>query len=146
LDNECQRSAAIEEMKLLSSIIGRIENSIYKQKGWLLTLVTGLSLALLKDEPFISKQQYLFISILITILFLIVDGIQRVPVHRAILRSRDVETSLRENKNFDSPLISASLRKGNDIKDAFEMIRGIRVYFTYLAVILFILIIYCFAP
>jgi hypothetical protein len=146
MNDEYKRSAAIEELKILSSVIGRIENAIYQQKGWLLTLITGLTLALLKDNPFICKQQFLAISIPITIVFYIADVIQRVPVHRAIFRSEKVEKSLRENNNFDSPLISKSLSEGNNFKDFFKIANKFRVYAQYLGIIAVIVIIYSIAP
>lgn len=146
MNDEYKRSSAIEELKILSSIIGRIENAIYQRQGWLLTLITGLTLALLKDNPFICKQQFLAISIPITIVFYIADIVQRVPVHRAILRSENVEKSLRENNNFDSPLISKSLSEGNNIKDFLKIAHKLRVYAPYLGIIAVIVIIYLIAP
>jgi hypothetical protein len=146
MNDEYKRSSAIEELKILSSIIGRIENAIYQRQGWLLTLITGLTLALLKDNPLICKQQFLAISIPITIVFYIADIVQRVPVHRAILRSENVEKSLRENNNFDSPLISKSLSEGNNIKDFLKIAHKLRVYAPYLGIIAVIVIICLIAP
>ena len=146
MNDEYKRSAAIEELKILSSIIGRIENAIYQKQGWLFTLITGLTLVLLKDNPFICKQQFLAISIPITVLFYIADVVQRVPVHRAILRSGNVENSLRDNNNLDSPLISKSLSEGKNTKDFFNIAHKFRVYAPYLGIIAVIVIIYLIAP
>jgi hypothetical protein len=86
-----RRSTATEELKILSSIIGRIESAIYQKQGWLFTLIIGLTLALLKDNPLIDKGQFAIISISITLIFFIADIVQRVPVHRAIRRSEQIE-------------------------------------------------------
>lgn len=145
MNDEYKRAGAVEELKILSSIIGRIENAIYQKQGWLFTLITGLTLALIKEKPLIDKIQFAAISIFITIIFFIADLVQRVPVSRAIQRSRKVETSLRENKDFDSPLISKSLSDGNNAKDFFKNAIRIRVYALYLGIILAIAIIYFIA-
>ena len=146
MNDEYKRLAAIEELKILSTIIGRIENAIYQKQGWLLTLITGLTLAVFKDNPFICKQQFLAISIPITIVFYIADVVQRIPVHRAIKRSKKVERSLEKNNSFDSPSISESLSKGKSIKDFFAIAKKFRVFAPYLGIIAAILIIYCIAP
>ena len=100
------KDLAIEELKILSSIIGRIETSMYQKQGWLFALITGLTLALLKNIPLICRQQFVTISLAITLVFYIADVIHRVPLYRAILRSEKVEEKLKDNKTFDSPLIS----------------------------------------
>ena len=146
MNEEYKRSAAVEELKILSSVIGRIENAIYQKQGWLFTLIIGLTLALLKDKPLICKQQFAAISISITIVFYIADIVQRVPVHRAIMRSRKVENSLRENKDFDSPLISDSLGEGNNIKDFFKTALRFRVWAPYVGIFAVIVIIYFISP
>jgi hypothetical protein len=146
MNDEYKRSAALEELKIISSIIGRIENAIYQKQGWLFTLITGLTLALFnKNDPYICKQQFLIISLLITAVFLIADVIQRTPVKRAILRSKKVETSLRDNTNFDSPLISKSLSDGKNFKDFLETVIRPRVFAPYLGIVFVILIIWSIA-
>lgn len=146
MNDDRTRSTAIEELKILSSVIGRIETAIYQKQGWLFTLVIGLTLALLKDNPFICKQQFASISILITIVFYIADAVQRVPVHRAILRSHTIEEALRQNNNFDSPRISEALGEGSNTRDFFSVARKFRVWAPYLGIITVIIIIYFIAP
>ncbi len=145
-NNGSGKLLAIEEMKILSSIIGRIENAIYQKQGWLFTLITGLALAVLKDDPLICKQQFVAISIPVTILFLIADGIQRVPVHRAIKRSQKVEESLRKNTDFDSPTISDSLGNGNNILDFIHAVRRFRVWTPYAFIVAIVGVIWCITP
>jgi hypothetical protein len=69
MNDEARRSIAIEELKILSSIIGRIESTIHQRYVWLLTLVTGLALALLKEDPFISGGEFAFLTIFTTFAF-----------------------------------------------------------------------------
>ena len=143
---DSERTLAIEELKILSSIIGRIENAIYQKQGWLFTLITGLALALLKDNPLIYKQQFAVISIAITLVFWVADAIQRVPVHRAILRSEKIEKTLRTNNNYNGPLISTSLDQKNDIKEFREVFLKFRVLVPYAFIILIVIIISYYAP
>ena len=143
--NEEQRQSAIEEMKLLSSIIGRIESIIYQRQAWLFTLITGLALVLFKDNPLISIGQFLYLSVSIAFVFWIADAIQRVPVSRAIERSKAVEQSLRESRYNDSPLITDSLSTGRDCKDFVHTLFRFRVMTPYLATIVVVGIIYWIA-
>ena len=103
-------------------------------------------MALLKDNPFICKQQFALISIPITVVFYIADVVQRVPVHRAILRSQAIEEALRQNNNFDSPRISEALGGGSDVRDFFSAARKFRVWSPYLGIITVIMIIFFIAP
>lgn len=144
--NEEQRQLALEEVKLLSSIIGRIESTIYQRQVWLFTLITGLALALFKDGPLICRQQFLYLSVSVTIVFWIADAIQRVPVHRAIERSKVVEKSLREGKYKESPLITDSLGNGKSCKDFVRTLFRFRVMAPYLATLAVIGIIWLIAP
>jgi len=77
-------SLAIEELKILSSIIGRIEGGIHQRQAWLVTILSGLTFALFKDSPYICKLQFAIFSVTIIIVFLIADAVQRVPVHRVL--------------------------------------------------------------
>ena len=144
MNDEIRRSIAVEEQKILSSIIGRIESMIHQRYVWLLTLITGLTLALLKEDPFVSGKQFAVLSIFATVAFWVADGIQRVPVHRAIERSKQVEKSLRENQNFNSPLITDSLSKGSMSWGEFKSVAfRLRVISLYFATVAFVLIIWC---
>lgn len=147
MNTDDRRSTATEELKLLSSIIGRIESTIYQKQGWLFTLVTGLTLALLKDDPLICKEQFAIISISITIIFYIADIVQRVPVHRAIRRSRQVEGFLSGSQaDYDGPSISDALGQGEGIKDSFSFFLKVRIWAPYGGILIMILIIYKFTP
>jgi hypothetical protein len=141
------RSTATEELKLLSSIIGRIESAIYQKQGWLFTLITGLTLALLKDDPLLCKGQFAIISVSITIIFFVADIVQRVPIHRAIIRSKAIEGYLSgKQSDYDGPAISESLGQGEGIKDAFSCFWRIRVWAPYVGILIMIAIIYVYAP
>ena len=145
MNDEHRRLIAIEEIKILSSIIGRIENAIHQRLAWLFALITGLTLALINYSPLIRKNQFAALSLAVTIVFWIADANQRVSVHRAIKRSREVERSLRDNQYVNCPLISDSLSKGNCC-DFFRSAFRLRVWAWYLATAVVVVIIWYFAP
>lgn len=147
MNTDDRRSTATEELKLLSSIIARIESAVYQKQGWLFTLVTGLTLALLKDNPLIRKGQFAIISGSITIIFFIADIVQRIPVHRAVRRSEQVEGFLAGvHEDYNGPAISKALGQGEGIKESLTFFWKPRVWFPYGGIIVAILIIYISAP
>jgi hypothetical protein len=150
-----RQTYALEEWKLASVIIGRLEQGIYWRQGWLYTLVTALMLALLKDNPLLCKDQFAILAIGITALFFISEVIQRVPLHRAIKRSRAIEKSLRLGKKYQGPLLSKSLAgpKLKSLKawcrggyEICQFLRRIRVWSPYVLLAILILLVYCIAP
>jgi hypothetical protein len=140
-------SLAIEELKILSSIIGRIEGAIHQRQAWLVTILSGLTFALLKDSPYICKSQFVIFSLAIIIIFLVADAVQRVPVHRAIKRSEKVERILPMNK-YISPEISEAIGKGTkcDFCVFWECFKKHRVFFPYLAMLAIMVLIFLVAP
>ena len=134
-----KRSVAIEELKLLSAIIGRIEGTIFQRHAWLFSLITALALALFNKHPLICKQPFLFISSFTTIVFWITDAIQRVPVHRAIERSKIVEEALRKNSYLCTPLISDELSNGKNFVDFLHCAFRLRVWIPIICCFYFFL-------
>jgi len=148
-DNTAQsveKSLSIEEMKILSSVIGRIESSIYQKQGWLCTMITGLAVLLFTDKPVLCKEQFFAVAIIATVLFFLADAIQRVPVHRAIVRSKEVEKALRENRGLNSPLVSESLGEGKNILDFLKTAIRFRVWAPYLLIVGVVVVVYDIAP
>jgi hypothetical protein len=161
-----RQTYALEEWKLASAIIGHLEQGIYWRQGWLYTLVTALMVALLKDNPLLCKDQFAILAIGITVLFFISEVIQRVPLHRAIKRSKTIEKSLRTDKKYQGPLLSESLagpqkRKSKTLKgkikscfsslcyyfrEIYQFLRRIRVWSPYAVLAMLILLVYLIAP
>lgn len=102
-----QKEIAIEELKLLSSIIGRNEELIYKRQAVLFTSIIALTAAL--GGNFFDRHQFHLYSCLLIFVFYVADILQRIPVGRAIERSRRVEVGIRRGKNPQSPQISNSV-------------------------------------
>ncbi len=101
---------AIEEWKMLSSIIGRLEDIEYKMRSWLFALITGLSIALYSKEINISWYSFIIIGYALIILFVLMDLMHRMPKRRAIERSKIVEDFLKKGGVYDGPKISESLK------------------------------------
>jgi len=147
-----RQTYALEEWKLALVIIGRLEQGIYWRQGWLYTLVTALMVALLKDNPLLCKDQFAILAIGITVLFFISEVIQRVPLHRAIKRSRAIEKSLRTGKKYQGPLLSKSLAgpKLKSLKawccEVRQFLRRMRVWSPYAVLVVLILLVYWVAP
>jgi hypothetical protein len=150
-----RQSYALEEWKLASDVIGRLEQGIYRRQGWLYALITALMVALLKDNPLLCKEQFVILGIGITGLFFVSEIIQRVPLHRAIQRSKAIEKSLRTDKKYQGPLLSKSLA-GPKLKtlkaccrggyEICQFLRRIRVWSPYFLLVMLILLVYCIAP
>jgi len=147
-----RQTYALEEWKLASEVIGRLEQGIYRRQGWLYALITALMVALLKANPLLCKEQFVILAIGITILFFVSEIIQRVPLHRAIQRSKAIEKSLRTDKKYQGPLLSESLAgpKLKSLKawcrEVRQFLRRMRVWSPYALLAMLILLVYCIAP
>lgn len=123
---------AIDEMKILRDIAKHQEDQRLKIKGWLITLVTALSIAYLTKKLSISALQYVGLSLLLSVLFLWLDVVFKVAQNRALKRCADVENYLRVGAgNFDGPLISVTLSKANTCSEQLAALNNVRVYGVY---------------
>jgi heme exporter protein D len=125
---EEEREQAYVELKLLSVVISRRESAVYAKQNWLFTLISALSLAFLKNEPYLDGIEYLTIGLSLVAIFFVSEIIQRVPIMRAIDRSQKIEEQLREDKAWDGILMSEYLAKGKDWKDFFSFFYKIRIW------------------
>jgi hypothetical protein len=151
MNTDDRRLLATEELKLLSSIIGRIESAIYQKQGWLFTLITGLTLALFKDKPLICRGQFFIMSAIITVIFGIADIFQRIPAHGAVVRSGEIERFLSgRGDEHDGPAISKALGKDRTISEIIDVLckigRKPRVWILYFSIIVMLVIISILAP
>ena len=108
--SKSNKSIAIEEWKLLNSVIARLEDVEYKIRSWLLALITGLAVALYSNKIDLPVLGFAIISILLIVIFAWMDLIHRIPKRYAIERAEKVEEILKdENAIYDGPLMSKSL-------------------------------------
>jgi hypothetical protein len=135
------KDVAIEELKILQTIIHNQDIIFSRIRGWCVVVVGGISIGLLSDKIQIPNAPYLAISTLIVFTFTWTEAIHRVAQKRAMTRSGDVESFLRGEREYDGPLIRNSLNKTNRFKDqigTFSNRRFIGFYFAILFIPVFI--------
>ena len=142
--DDAKYNLAIEEWKLSQSVIAQLEDSIYRRQGWLFALITALLFALLGNDAMLTKSQFAFLAVGILVVFYIAEIIQRVPHHRAIQRSRQIEKYLRGEDTYEGPSLSQWLGQGNGLWDFFAFWHRVRIWAPYAAVTLVVLIALCF--
>ena len=109
--NSLPDPVALEEWKLLASIIGRLEEVEYKIRSWLVALITALAVALYSKRLDLSVGSFALIGIILIIIFVWMDLIHRMPKRNAIKRDREIEEILREGRQYDGPKMSMTLAK-----------------------------------
>jgi uncharacterized membrane protein len=98
---------AVDEWKLLSSIIARLEDTEYKIRSWLFALITGLAIVMYSDKTELHWIMFLIIGIILVWIFILMDLVHRMPKRYAIKRAGDIEEILKKGKEYDGPRISS---------------------------------------
>lgn len=142
-----EREMALEEWKQAGSIVSHHENLIFLMRGWLLTLITGMSLLLVKqDNEFMSRIQYLVLSSALIALFFILEVFLRPPVRNAIRRARKIERVLRKEIQYDGFQLSTSMGQRPDLGMYLSISRYYHVWIFYLVLILLVILATVTAP
>lgn len=102
-------SLARDELQILAGIIERKEQVRLRQRNWVITTVSGLSLAFVSDNVGLGRGEYLALALSSIMIFWLMETVYQHVEDRAIRRSRDLEQILREGRPYDGPLISDSL-------------------------------------
>ncbi len=134
-----RKDVALEELKILQEIIARHDDISFKIKGWCVTLITAIILAIKSGKFSISVSSGLVLLGGISILFLWVDIIYRVAEDRAISRSREVERLIRDHIVYDGPQIAESLSVKTTFMDQMSSLNNIRIYVPYIAISIIVL-------
>ena len=100
---------ARDELQPLASIIERKEQVRLRQRNWVITIVSGLSLAFVSENVGLGRGEYLALALSSIAIFWLMETVYQHVEDRAIRRSRDLEEILREGRPYDGPLISESL-------------------------------------
>ncbi len=103
-------STAIEEWKLLQSIIARQEGLVFTIRGCHIAFITALSVGAFTGRIAVNGLSLAMIGIGVLLAFLWMELAQRVPLKRSIERSKAVEESMR-NGNYQGPWLADSLTK-----------------------------------
>ncbi len=100
---------AEKELELLQSIVNQWVGFSFKIRGWLLALITGLTVGYLSGKIEFGGVVYLAISASLIACFWIIDQSQRVVAGLAIKRMQHIEELLRSDHPYDGPRITESL-------------------------------------
>ncbi len=85
---------AVEERKIIQSIIHNRENIRIKILTWCITIITGLTVALYTEKVVLRSDTYFLLSIVIVLVFFIIDVANRFVFHKMLIRSREIETNM----------------------------------------------------
>ena len=109
-NSDSRRMIAIEEWKLASSVIARLENVEHQMRNWLFGLLTALTVALYSNKiEELTGARFIVIGILLVATFIWMDLIHRLPKRSAIELSKKIEECLRENVEYAGPNLSTAL-------------------------------------
>ncbi len=100
---------ALDELQILAGVIERKEAVRLRQRNWVITAVSGLSLALFSKGVDISPGEYAAVALATVLIFWLMETVYQHVEDRAIERSRKLEEILRHGLPYDGPLISESL-------------------------------------
>ena len=123
---------ALEELKLVQSIIHNQEQMRVKVVGWCIAIISAISIAYLSKKLELPSNSYFGLSLAIVSIFLWLDTVHRVAVDRAIIRSGEIESFFRKEIEYDGPKIGKSISVKNGIPYQFRSLKNVRVYGPYL--------------
>lgn len=106
-------TVALEEFRIIQTIIINHEALFDKIRGWCITLIGAISVAYISDDISISAAPYIILSWFIIFFFAFTEAVHRVAHGRAMKRSEDIESQLSNNcAKYDGPKIRESLKTG----------------------------------
>lgn len=135
------KERALDELRILQGIVARHDDISFKIKGWCVTLITGIMLALKSGNFAVSTKSSLILAFGISLLFLWVDVVYRVAEDRAIDRSDEIEKLMRDESEYDGPKIVMTLRKPNTLSDQYKSLKNVRIYLPYLILTMIVIIV-----
>lgn len=100
---------ALDELQILAGIIERKEQVRLRQRNWVITAISGLSIAFFSDNSHIHPAEYTAVALVTVVIFWLMETVYQHVEDRAIQRSLRLEELLREGLPYDGPLISESL-------------------------------------
>lgn len=105
----CVPQVALDELHILAGVIERKEAVRLRQRNWVVTGVSGLSIAFFSSAGHIRPSEYAVVALATIMIFWLMETVYQHVEDRAIQRSRKLEEILREGRPYDGPLISESL-------------------------------------
>lgn len=129
---------ALDELQILAGVIERKEAVRLRQRNWVVTAVSGLSIAFFSSSRGIRPGEYAAVALAMIVIFWLMETVYQHVEDRAIQRSRELEALLRERRPYDGPLISESLSPralDDQLRYVAHMFLAPRVASPYLALI-----------
>jgi uncharacterized membrane protein len=133
---------ALDELQILAGVIERKEAVRLRQRNWVITAVSGLSIALFSRGVDIHPPEYAAVALTTIVVFWLMETVYQHVEDRAIQRSRRLEELLRDSRPYDGPLISESLSP-RSLKEQTQYVSrnflAPRVASPYLALVLIVI-------
>lgn len=135
-------TVALEEFRMIQTIIINHEALFDKIRGWCITLISAISVAYISDDISISAAPYIILSWFIIFFFAFTEAVHRVAHGRAMNRSEDVENQLSNNcLNYDGPKIRKSLKTGVTLPDLKEFSNKLRFWVIWGTLFLIVIVV-----
>jgi|SRR6185369_3582 len=131
---------ALEELKMLQSIISKHDDLRSQVLGWCVALITGLTIAYLSKPVELYLWGFAALSISIVLLFLWVSVTYKVAQDRAIERARTIESQIRAQTAYDGPLVADSLSRANRWPDQKKALNNVRVWGPFAALLVLVVL------
>lgn len=138
------KEIALEELKILEEKITRHANLAFQTRSWLFALITALVVGLLDEKANLNGIRFLLIAFVLTLTFLWMELIQRIPQKQSMVRVSEIEKALRGETDYDGPKISKSLSMGGSFSHYWKVFSPpiLIPYFSIIIIITFLAIIF----
>jgi hypothetical protein len=134
----------LTEYKILQDLITRLENNEFKIRGWLFTIITGLSLAYFSKNIMINAIGYLIVSIFCIMMFLVYELLHRIPKMKAFHRVKCLEDIIKKEGNYKGPKLYQSLTGKRSLNEMLKEFKKVQIWLPYLMIIIIIIAIVIF--
>ncbi len=142
-----EQTLALEELKLIQTVISRQESLRLTLRGWAIGLVSILTVSFLSSKLLLPRAQYVAGVVFLCVLFFWLEVVHRVAENRAMERCENIELFLRGGTpTYGGPLIGKSLARPNSLRDQLKAADNLRIYLPYLVLIIGAISIAVLAP
>lgn len=135
---EDKLQVALEERKIIQNIIHNQEEIRMKLVGWCITIVSGFIIAFHSNKIAISGTKFGLFTLLVVIVFLILDITNRSVFYKMLKRSKTVEKMIQNGASkYDGFKIEESMAEPMEKKN---VVYDFRLFSPYIALIIIIAI------
>ncbi len=131
-----EQEIALEEWKQAGSIVSHQEVLIFRIRSWYLTLVTAVTVLLLRSgqDIAVEPEPYFLLCAVLTILFLWLEVLHRIPLRKAVSRARAIEPAIRGESGYDGFRLSSAMGDHSDSSPTISIVIRARVWMLYAVV------------